>query len=221
MFKTTQNEAYIYVYNQFTSRINAFSSFGALLEESANGEDEAENSSIVSVSTSNRYDTLQQHTSRQTKPQKVYSRIIQRSDLKKSSTRTYPTPYADYQHHSQEQPRARSRVGGKPQDGIVFGTAPPSQLRAAPDNTEHQKNQVQGNRICSGIFVTKLDPKTSIKGLASTIRLRTGCSVVPEKLSTKYGSYSSFYIRCDRQMRDILLDPAIWPRKSWAKPFYS
>ena len=102
----------------------------------------------------------------------------------------------------------------------MFGSGSSSYLRAARNFTDaSQNNNTRGT--CSGVFVTKLDPKTSVRGLASAVDLHTGYRVKPEKLPAKHHSYSSFYIPCNRDVRAVLLDPSIWPKYSWVKPFYS
>ena len=115
------------------------------------------------------------------------------------------------------QMRSQGRGYRQPkQEDIVYGSGSSMHLKPAQDSSS-----AEGNRICSGIFVTKLDPRTTVRDIANAVELHTGYRVKPEKMPTKHSSYSSFYIRCERNVRHMLLDASIWPRKSWAKPFYN
>ena len=104
----------------------------------------------------------------------------------------------------------------------MHGTGVSSGIRSAkPARDMHRRPHSQPNRSVTGVFVTQLDPKTSPHRLSDFIRRETGISVRPEKLNTKYNSYGSFYIPADRVAREVLLNPALWPRGSKIKPFYS
>ena len=171
------------------------------IELGSDGDDEsteveataAETYSMVTMRTVNRFSVLSDDLPEFKKPQRrMHSRVKQR--------RGGPGP-----------------KGG--QEGIVFSTAQPYHLHAEQDRSGARSQD--GNIVCSGVFVTQMNPKTIVRSLGASIKLHTGYSVRPLKLPTKYSRYSYFYIRCDKDMRDSLLGAGIWPRKSWAKPFYN
>ena len=66
-----------------------------------------------------------------------------------------------------------------------------------------------------------LNPKIIPRQMESFIKRETGLYVKPEKLVTKYSTYSSFYIPCDGPARRSLLDANIWPVGVMLKPYYS
>ena len=171
------------------------------------------------VNTTNAFAPLSDQHKKQSNStiKRVYSRTIRRSALSQVSSSQAHKSAKILQSRDKTPVQQAGAVGNRGrQDGIVYGTATSSHLRAA-----QVSRQGSNNRICSGVFVTQLDPKTTPRSLASTVKLRTGYAVRPEKLPTKYSTYSSFYIRCDKKMRGILLDANIWPKNSWAKPFYN
>ena len=75
------------------------------------------------------------------------------------------------------------------------------------------------NRICIGVFVSRLKPKTSETLVERHVLQELGIKVKAEKLETKYDSYSSFLIRCDGFIRSNLLDIERWPTNVLIKPF--
>ena len=77
------------------------------------------------------------------------------------------------------------------------------------------------NRMCTGIFLTNLHPRTTAKQVAFYVKKELARDVNVEKLPTKYDSYCSFHIRCDHQARNVLMDPDIWPADCKVKLFYT
>ena len=74
-------------------------------------------------------------------------------------------------------------------------------------------------RQVTGLFVTWLDPQTTEKKLQACIKGETGEVLHPERLKTKYWDYSSFYIRADRTIQNILLNSYLWPKGALIKLF--
>jgi len=103
-------------------------------------------------------------------------------------------------------------------DPIVYGQAVAVGIKAMNRDCYRQHN---ANRIASGIFVTRLNPATSVRQLHLHLSSETGRATKPEKLHSKHPSYSSFYIPCDRQTRNVLLDKALWPKGALVKLFYN
>ena len=77
------------------------------------------------------------------------------------------------------------------------------------------------NTFCTGILVSRLQPKTSAAQLAVHVYRETGIRVRPEKLQVHHREYCSFYIRCNQTTRQQLLHNNIWPLHSLVKPFYN
>ena len=170
--------------------------------------------SVPAVSTHNQYDVLSDQYEQRTFNTRVFHSKTRNQHVPSPVARRYNKPYSRPQVWDRKETGNHSR-----KEGVVFGTAPSNQLKAAAQGTHESKKQ-GGNRICSGVFVSQLDPRTTVKGLTANVKLHTGYVVKPEKLPQKYDTYSSFYIRCNKNMRNILLDASIWPINSWAKPFY-
>ena len=72
-----------------------------------------------------------------------------------------------------------------------------------------------------GIFVSRLEAGTSAAHVAMHIYNASGISVRPEKLKTKYDTYTSFMIpaRKDTRVYNTLMDAHLWPRGCLVKPF--
>ena len=78
------------------------------------------------------------------------------------------------------------------------------------------------NRSCTGLFVSRLLPKTSAGNVQKHILAETGLTKFRvEQLKTRYDTYSSFHIRCEKQVLNSLLNPDIWPQGLLIKPFYN
>lgn len=77
------------------------------------------------------------------------------------------------------------------------------------------------NRICIGIFVSRLETRVTEMQISRHILHETRFSSRPEKLKTKYDGYSSFLIQCQNPVRSRLLNPDIWPTGTLVKPFFT
>lgn len=97
--------------------------------------------------------------------------------------------------------------------GVKRGSAPITYIEAVPDS--------RGNRQCTGLFVSRLKPNTSCAQLAVFIHREWGYMMRPEKIPAKTGDYCSFYIRCNREKGQVLIQSDVWPKGAVVKPFYS
>lgn len=88
-------------------------------------------------------------------------------------------------------------------------------------NRQRDRSSTATNKSCTGVFITRLKPHTSISNIEAYVRQELGLSIKAEKLPTKFNTYSSFYIPCDGRIRSKLIDGSIWPYGSLIKPFYS
>ena len=77
----------------------------------------------------------------------------------------------------------------------------------------------QRRTVVTGVFITRLDPKSSVSQVQALVKRETGLTVKAEKLHAKYGTYSSFYIRSDRRIQDKLLCGEMWPKGTLLKRF--
>ena len=127
---------------------------------------------------------------------------------------------------SKKSPMGSDIRRGKPEKGrqsnieVVIGRGHSRVIRAArpPPKSPTSKKQESGRHV-TGIFVTKLERNTSSAQLATQIYQECGLSVRPEKLPV-LNHYSSFFIRCGKQQRGILLDRDLWPRGAAVRPYY-
>jgi hypothetical protein len=81
-------------------------------------------------------------------------------------------------------------------------------------------NPTRPNRRCTGLFVTRLQKRIKSEQLERQVYLASGYNFKAEKLETKHDSYSSFFVRADRSLRDALMDPDIWPTDSMVRLFF-
>ncbi len=102
---------------------------------------------------------------------------------------------------------------------LVTGAGPKDLLKTVKRKKSPDSTKV--NRTCTGIFVTRLKPKCTTNQLNKHIKLASGYSIRAQKLPTKYDTYSSFYIPCDRSMQDNMFDPDIWPQEALVREFFS
>jgi hypothetical protein len=110
---------------------------------------------------------------------------------------------------------------GNTEDRVIFGTGLASGVKASQvDSKSNTQKQPGPNRTVTGVFVTRLNPRTTTRQLEAHVQKSTGQTVTAEKLLTRYETYSSFYIRADRRMRDTLLDASVWPKGCLIKQFF-
>ena len=103
---------------------------------------------------------------------------------------------------------------------VINGTGKSTGVRTAAV-TKRPNSRDMTNRTVTGVFVSRLDPYTTPKQIYLHIKRMTGYICRPEKLQTKYGGYSSFYILADVLHRRVLLDPQLWPSGTLLKLFYN
>ena len=71
------------------------------------------------------------------------------------------------------------------------------------------------------IFVSRLAPEFPIEELREFVQELTGStSIDVEKLNSKYPTYSSFVITCEKSFEKVLLDPDEWEKGVIIRPFY-
>ncbi len=151
-----------------------------------------------------------------------------------SGTQTPDNPAHSYSHVVQNRPHSAgnthsltrgnhgdqsSRPSSRDKPALVIGSCIQSRLKASLPKTRANDNR-KPNRSCTGIFVTRLQPKCSTSQVATHIKDISGANTKPEKLQTKYDSYSSFYIRCNNQLRNSLMKPTSWPSGVMVKLFF-
>ena len=152
------------------------------------------------------------------KYQKVRSRTITNSKVhgNKHSATAYKRPLQQTQaSQNSEFPWKSSHPSQR--DNATQGKGSAPGLRAV--STQHSSKSTP-NRSCTGVFITRIEPKASASSIETYVRRETGLSVQVEKLKTKYNTYSSFHIRCDSHIRSLLLDENLWPSGVLFKPFY-
>ena len=118
------------------------------------------------------------------------------------------------QRYSSTQTASRGTNG----HGCVIGNGYSSHLKAAQYNGD--RSQTDGAKVCSGIFITRLLPKTTDRQVTEHIKNATGYSVKAQKLQTKFTSYSSCYVRCSQAIRTSLMDASVWPGRTLVKLYY-
>ena len=94
------------------------------------------------------------------------------------------------------------------QQSLVTGRKSGTALRAAP----------VVKRI--KIFVSRLDPSETTDSMREYVRGLTGTECVIERLKSKFPTYSSFVITCDKQFENILLNPDEWEEGLLVRPFF-
>ena len=128
------------------------------------------------------------------------------------------TPHNPQQkQHSDRSPsrkRRRSRRNSVPATGSF------SNLKAVKITRNQRRHDDYDHRTITGVFISKLDTRTSCAHVATHVCNELGFTVRPEKLLSRCGRYSSFYIRCDKKLRNCLLDPNLWPQGSTMKPYF-
>jgi hypothetical protein len=103
---------------------------------------------------------------------------------------------------------------------VVIGTGPKGDLQV--NHPRHSKKDTdKGNKQITGVFISRFGSATSTEQIALHIRRETGLKVRPEKVTTKYQEYSSFYIPAESKVRNVLLDSNTWPRDALIKPYFS
>ena len=99
---------------------------------------------------------------------------------------------------------------------VILGNGPATDLRAVSGNYSNHRN-----KICTGVFLSRLLPRTSPQTVQKHILTESGERLRVEKLNTRFDTYSSFFIRCEKPVRDRILNPYIWPKGSLVKLYYN
>ena len=94
-----------------------------------------------------------------------------------------------------------------------------SGLRAVSPPHERRMHR-EDNSSITGVFVSRLHPRTTLREVQQNVRHETGLSVKAYKMQTRNSNYSSFYIHANSAARDMLLHPDTWPPNAFIKPFY-
>lgn len=151
--------------------------------------------------TATRTDKLETDKSCRYNNDTLATRVFTNSQQKAQKTRR------DRHHGHQSKTSAR--------DLVIHGKGEPSLSMPARTN-----KQSKPNRTCTGLFVTRLQRRTTPEQLERQLYLASGYKIKAEKLETRHDSYSSFYIRADRTLRDALMDPDVWPANSMVRLFF-
>ena len=111
---------------------------------------------------------------------------------------------------------------GKHVNGEVrIGKGPTSSLQADTQARTHFPRNDTTKEV-TGIFMTRFKPKITANQVDNYINLNFGVEVKSEKTRTRYDTYSSFYIRADRPLRDMFLNQQgvqIWSSGLLVKPY--
>jgi hypothetical protein len=133
--------------------------------------------------------------------------------------RTQGSRRDDYRRHRTSSPLPNRH---QKQNKVIIGNGPNTDIAAAHNNRDRNNSKNDyNNRSVTGVFVTRLSPRTTSRQMEICIRKQTGLGVRAEKLVTRFDSYNSFYIPCENNIRSTLLDACIWPRGVMVMPFYS
>ena len=105
---------------------------------------------------------------------------------------------------------------------FIIGKGPGTSVQA---HSQRQKTHVAKDsdiKPVTGIFVSRFKPHMTSSQVDNYVRLHFGVHVRSEKLQTRYKSYSSFYIRADRKLRELFLKAqaeSIWSSGLLVKPY--
>ena len=180
----------------------------SIYSDLSSGSFNSANSFVTIDYTSGSSDTEDQHSAtthadvvQQNRAPEKFTKVIRHSS---------PVNKRNNRSHSRD-----SYINSDPQ--VIYGRGHSTRIRAVPKdiNVLHQRNAA-----ITGVFVSRLDPKTTSSDLQMLIRQETGLRVKPQKMRTKSTLYSSFYIEANKSSRDLILHPDVWPKYTLLKPFY-
>ena len=77
-----------------------------------------------------------------------------------------------------------------------------------------------GSSTVTGVFISRLDPKTTEYQVRQLIKRETGLHLRAAKLDTRFDTYSSFHVRGDKKVQDTLMCAELWPKGTLVKLFY-
>ena len=116
--------------------------------------------------------------------------------------------------------RTRSDNHAKVQSGnysdYTIGTANQCSIKVAAGRTTKTTSKKQ-----EGVFISRLERTTTAASIAAHVYSKTGITITPEKLKTKYDSYSSFLLPVRKGSKDFdcLLKSHLWPKGCLVKQF--
>ena len=111
------------------------------------------------------------------------------------------------------------RINSDKLNNVIHGSGSGTGLRAIARNSKFANSNVNTSTRITGVFITRLDPKTTVSQVQTVVKRETGLRVRAEKLQAKYDTYSSFYIGCDKRVQDTLLCGDMWPKGALIKHF--
>ena len=114
----------------------------------------------------------------------------------------------------------RTAYSTRQNDRMTLGTAPTTTHKAVTPLPRKQNLSPSGNRSCTGLFVSRLQPHYTPKQVESFVWQQAGEKVRVEKITGRSSQHSSFYIPCDRPVRDALKDSSIWPTGCFIKLYF-
>ena len=133
------------------------------------------------------YSQVLHHTKRSTQDSKGVWK-------KKGDGRRPHTHSAPYVRHSSPSPNHHRK-----KSGLIYGSGQCTNVKAVGRGHSSRYPRSNPNRTITGVFITRLDPATTTRQLYYHVKQETGLSVNPEKLDTKFSTYSSFYMYTCRQ----------------------
>jgi hypothetical protein len=143
------------------------------------------------------------------------------SPLQSTADKLYPRTNTRARRPQEEQRPQQQKMSytRSSKENIIIGSGPATSLRAATHNSKSDQ-QSNPNRSCSGIFLSRLHPRTTIKQIETHLHTITGNKLYVMKIETRFDTYASFFIRADRHVRNTLLDPCVWPNGSLVKLYF-
>ena len=157
-------------------------------------------------------------------PQSTPGHVVQRTPARPSAVtparevgKGLPVPNHKKSRRSRSKTPGAGKVTWERKNRPAAATGSHGILRAA--KSPYERNSY-GNRSITGVFVSRMDSKTSCANVAVHVRRQLCMVVRPEKIWSKCGHYASFYIRCERNQRQDLLDRNLWPRGATVKPYF-
>ncbi len=107
------------------------------------------------------------------------------------------------------------------QANVIVGTGPSTSMLRAIAPSSQSDRLSSGNKTCTGLFISRLEPQCNIHQVQTHVWQHAGVRITAEKIATHSMKHSSFYIPCDRNVRDVLKDSSIWPIRAFVKEYYS
>ena len=141
------------------------------------------------------------------RPQWVKTKTFTRSNAGQSTAKVHPLR------------SSKSKDNKQNKDSLIIGASKSTKLKAV--RQVRQNGVTNQSRKCTGLFVSRLSPHTTPRQISNEVYSISGHRVTSEKIKTKYDYYSSYYIKCEKNIRESLLDCKLWPEGVLVKPFFS